>query len=316
MNRHDIPTAKYKTFNNFEEAKIYVEKHSLPVVVKASGLALGKGVTVAQTYEEVIETLHKIFIDKIFGNAGNEVVIEEFLSGIEISIHAFSDGEHYQIFPASQDHKRIYDGDAGPNTGGMGTIAPLPFVDDVFIKRIEREIVAPTIRGMAEEGRPFIGILYPGIMLTSEGPKVFEFNARFGDPEAQSYMRLLKSDLLNLIDASIDGTLDKIKIEWENYSACNIAIASAGYPGKYEKGKEIVGIEEAQKNPDIIVFHAGTKMAAEKLVTNGGRVLGVSAIGKNLEEALATAYKAVSKIKFKGMQYRKDIGKKAIDKNY
>ncbi|OGI85777.1 phosphoribosylamine--glycine ligase [Candidatus Nomurabacteria bacterium RIFCSPLOWO2_01_FULL_39_17] len=312
MGRHNIPTAKYKTFNNFEEAKIYVEKHSLPVVVKASGLALGKGVTVAQTHEKAMVTLKKIFIDKIFGAAGNEVVIEEFLSGTEISIHALSDGKNWKIFPPSQDHKRIYNGDMGPNTGGMGTIAPLPFVDSTLIKKIEKEIIAPTIQDMAKEGRPFVGCLYPGIMLTIEGSKVFEFNSRFGDPETQTYMRLLETDILDMFDACIDGTLDKIKIEWKNLSACTIVLASEGYPGNYEKGKVISGIEDAEKNTDVVIFHAGTKTENGKLITNGGRVLGVSAIGKNLEEALATAYNAVSKIKFDGMQYRKDIGKKAL----
>ncbi|MEI7709181.1 MAG: phosphoribosylamine--glycine ligase [bacterium] len=313
MKRHHVPTAKYEVFRDFESAKTYVEKGGLPVVVKASGLALGKGVTVAQTKEEAVEVLQKIFIDKIFGSAGNEVVIEEFLEGVEISAHAISDGKSWKMFPCSQDHKRIFDGDAGPNTGGMGVIAPLPFVGEAMMQRIEKEIVAPTIAGMAQEGRPFVGILYPGIMLTAEGPKVFEFNSRFGDPETQTYMRLLDSDILDMFDASIDGNISELDIKWKNISACNIAIASGGYPGVYEKGKEISGIESAEKFKDIIIFHAGTKIENEKLVTNGGRVLNVSATGGFLKEAIDTAYMAAEKIKFEGMQYRKDIGKKALD---
>lgn len=313
MKRHKIPTAKYEVFTDFEKAKIYIEKGTLPIVVKASGLALGKGVTVAQTKEEAIKALEQILVNKIFGNAGNEVVIEEYLSGIEISIHAISDGESWKIFPASQDHKRIYDGNVGPNTGGMGVIAPLPFIDNALMERIEKEIVAPTILGMAKEGRPFVGILYPGIMLTKKGPKVFEFNARFGDPETQTYMRLLETDILDIVDASIDGKISDLEIKWKkDIYACNIALASSGYPGKYEKGKVISGIHEAEIQPDIIIFHAGTKIARQDLATNGGRVLGVSATGNTLEEALKKAYEAIKKISFEGMQYRKDIGQSTI----
>jgi phosphoribosylamine--glycine ligase len=310
MKRHNIPTAKYEVFNDFEKGKKYIEKGRVPVVVKASGLALGKGVTVAQTKEEAISVLEKILIDKIFSDAGNEVVIEEFLEGVEISIHAVSDGTSWKLFPASQDHKRIFDGDAGPNTGGMGTIAPLPFVDEKMMAKIEKEIIAPTISGMAQEGRPFVGILYPGIMLTSEGPKVFEFNSRFGDPETESYMRILETDLLDIVDACVDGNLKDQKIVWNNLSACTVMLASAGYPGAYEKEKTIFGIGEAENMKNVVVFHAGTKLNdKQKIITNGGRVLGVSAIGNDLKTALSTAYEAISKIKFEGMQYRKDIGK-------
>ncbi|OGI95076.1 phosphoribosylamine--glycine ligase [Candidatus Nomurabacteria bacterium RIFCSPLOWO2_01_FULL_42_17] len=334
MKKHGIPTAKYEIFTDFEKAKKYVETGAVPVVVKASGLALGKGVTVAQTKGEATEALHKIFVEKIFDNAGNEVVIEEYLSGIEISIHAISDGESWKIFPASQDHKRIFDGNVGPNTGGMGTIAPLPFVDQKMMTQIEEEIIKPAILGMKEEGRPFVGILYPGIMLTKEGPKVFEFNARFGDPETQTYMRLLDTDILDIVDASLDGKISSLEIKWKNLFACNIALASGGYPGIYEKGKIISGIgsplEEyplggggmdlstpsrkratPQEGNDIVIFHAGTKIENGNLVTNGGRVLGVSAVGNTLQEALEKAYKAIEKISFEGMQYRKDIGKSA-----
>jgi phosphoribosylamine--glycine ligase len=314
MKRHKIPTARYEIFRDFKKAKIYVEKGLTPVVIKASGLALGKGVTVAQTKEEAIKALENILVKKIFGNAGNEVVIEEYLSGIEISIHAISDGKNYKIFPSSQDHKRIFDGNVGPNTGGMGVIAPLPFMNQTMMKEIEREIIMPTINGMTEEGRPFVGCLYPGIMLTADGPKVFEFNSRFGDPETQAYMRLLETDFIDIINASLEGKLNEFEIRWkQNTFACNIALASDGYPGIYEKGKIISGIEETKIQPDIIVFHAGTKIEGNKLVTNGGRVLGVSAIGSTLEEALKKAYKAIEKISFEGIQYRKDIGKNALE---
>ncbi len=315
MKRHGVPTAKYEVFNDFEKAKKYVEKGAVPVVIKASGLALGKGVTVAQTKEEALRSLEDVLVKKVFGNAGNEVVIEEYLSGIEISAHAISDGKSFKMFPCSQDHKRIFDGNVGPNTGGMGVIAPLPFIDSAMMKRIEKEIIKPTIEGMAREGRPFVGILYPGIMLTPEGPKVFEFNARFGDPETQTYMRLLDTDLLDIVDASIDGKITDLKIKWKELYACNIAIASGGYPGSYEKGKVISGIMEAGMQPDVIIFHAGTKIVRQDLTTNGGRVLGVSATGSSMKEALDKAYKAIEKISFEGMQYRKDIGKSALGKN-
>ncbi len=314
MKRHSIPTAKYEVFTDFKKAKMYVEKGSLPIVIKASGLALGKGVTVAQTKEEALKTLEDVLINKIFGNAGNEVVIEEYLDGIEISAHAISDGQSWKMFPPSQDHKRIFDGNVGPNTGGMGVIAPPPFVGSAMMKKIEKEIVKPTIEGMAKEGRPFVGILYPGIMLTKEGPKVFEFNARFGDPETQTYMRLLDTDLLDIVDASIDGKISDLKIKWkENTFACNIALASGGYPGTYEKGNIISGIVEAGMQTDVVIFHAGTKVVRQDLTTNGGRVLGVSAIGGSMKEALEKAYRAIEKIKFEGMQYRKDIGQSALE---
>ena len=314
MKRHKIPTAKYEVFTDFKKAKFFIEKGKLPIVIKASGLALGKGVTVAQTKEEAFKVLEDILVNKIFGSAGNEVVIEEYLSGIEISIHAISDGKNYKMFPSSQDHKRIFDGNVGPNTGGMGVIAPLPFVDKAMMTRIEKEIVAPTIAKMAEEGRPFVGILYPGIMLTAEGPKVFEFNSRFGDPETQTYMRLLETDFIDIVEARLEEKLKDLEIKWKKDTfACNIALASGGYPGSYEKEKVISGVEEAKMQPDIVVFHAGTKIVRQDLTTNGGRVLGVSAIGNTLEEALKKVYKAIEKISFDGMQYRKDIGKSALE---
>jgi len=325
MQSHNLPTAKFQAFTEFEKALEYLKNHPLPVVVKASGLALGKGVVIAQTFEEAEKALDDMMVKKVFGEGGNEVVIEEFLTGPEISIHAFSDGTHYSIFPSGQDHKRIEEGNTGLNTGGMGTIAPLPFADDALMQKIEKEIVAPTLSAMSTDGMPFAGVLYPGLMLTKEAksgeagspdtflkafrvPKILEFNARFGDPETETYMRLLETDILDIADACIDSTLDTVEIKWKPISACTIILASGGYPEKYEKGKIISGIEEAEKNPDVVVFHAGTAMKDGMLVTNGGRVLGVSATGATLKEALATAYDAISKIHFEGMYYRKDIG--------
>ena len=320
MKKYGLPTAKFETFIDRGEAKKYLRDHSLPVVVKVSGLALGKGVFICQTLEEAESRVDDIMLKNFFGEAGKEIVIEEFLSGPEISIHIFSDGKNYSLFPSSQDNKRIGEGDTGPNTGGMGTIAPLPsqkdgkaFVDAVLLKDIEEQIIKPTLKGMQAEGIPFVGILYPGLMLTNTGLKILEFNARFGDPETQSYMRLLDTDLLDILDACIDGTLVDLKINWKQNSACTIVLASGGYPLNYEKGKIISGIERAEQNPAVVVFQAGTTLSEKwGLVTNGGRVLGVSAVGKNLSTALETAYEAVKKISFEGMQYRRDIGKKTL----
>ncbi len=339
MRRHNLPTAKFEIFNDFEKAKEYLTKQTLPIVIKASGLAGGKGAVICETKEKAIETLEEIMIKKVFGESGNKVVIEEFLTGPEISIHAFSDGKSYKMFPPSQDHKKIGEGDTGPNTGGMGTIAPLPFVTKELMQKIEKEIVAPTLEGMKKDGKPFMGVLYPGLMLTKEGPKILEYNARFGDPETQTYMRLLETDLLEIIENSIDQKLDQTEIKWSNKSVCNIVLASGGYPGNYKKGKMITGVPPLLKPPasllsggtnlpplirgsreglegggggDVIIFHAGTKVVRQDLTTNGGRVLGVSATGNSLKEALEKAYKAIKKISFEGMQYRKDIGKNAL----
>ncbi len=313
MKRHSLPTAKFQTFTNYDKAKEYLKDQPLPVVIKASGLALGKGVVICKNIGEALHTLEDMMIKKIFGEAGTEVVIEEFMQGPEISTHAFSDGKTYKIFPTAQDHKKIGEGDTGPNTGGMGTIAPVPFVGDKFLSLVEKEIIAKAISASSSDGRPFRGVLYPGLMLTKDGPKILEFNARFGDPETQTYMRLLETDLLDIIEASLDRKLHEINIDWYDGAACTIVLASAGYPGEYEKGKLISGINNAEQDGDVVVFHAGTKIIDGDLVTNGGRVLGVSARGKDLYEALTKAYMAVGKISFEGMQYRKDIGKSALD---
>ncbi len=311
MRRHNLPTAKFEIFSDLEKAKNYVKKQKVPIVIKASGLALGKGVIICQTLNEAYEALDNMMVKKIFSESGAEVVIEEFLTGPEISIHALSDGKNYKMFPPSQDHKKIGEGNTGLNTGGMGTIAPLHFVNKDMVNKIEKEIVAPTLKAMGNNGTSFVGVLYPGLILTKDGPKILEYNARLGDPETQTYMRLLDTDILDIFDACINGTLKNLEIKWKNLSACTIVLASGGYPGNYEKGNPIL-IEEGGGGGDIVIFHAGTKIEKYKLVTNGGRVLGVSAIGNTLKEALRKTYKAIEKISFEGMQYRKDIGEKTL----
>lgn len=312
MQEHGIPTAEFRIFTNYEDALAYVREKGAPIVVKASGLALGKGVYVCKDLAEAERGLKEIMLDKLFKEAGNEVVIEESLDGPEISIHALSDGTDYIIFPPSQDHKPVGDGDTGPNTGGMGTIAPLPWVTPEMMREIEEKVVAPTLAAMQKRGTSFRGLLYPGLKMTSKGPKVLEYNARFGDPETQVYVRLLKTDILDLFDACIDGTLAKQTVEWESGYAANIVLASGGYPSEYKKGLPITGIEEAKKIPGVVVFHAGTKIDGGQLVTNGGRVLSITAVGPTLREALETAYKAADLIQFEGKQLRRDIGAKSL----
>ena len=250
--------------------------------------------------------------DKVFGQAGEEVVIEEYLEGREISIHAFCDGETAILFPSSQDHKRIFEDDKGSNTGGMGVVAPIPWVTDDLLKEIKNKIVDPCMAGLKRKGTPFVGILYPGIMVTKEGPKVVEFNARFGDPEAEVYMRILETDLLEIILACIGKKLKQIKVEWTRESVCCVVLASGGYPGNYEKWKIISGLDVVTDS-DVVVFHFSTKMGGGQFITNGGRVLGVTAVGNNLSAALRKAYKAIEYISFDSMQFRKDIGKKSLN---
>lgn len=301
-----IPTAEFEVFSDYHKALSYVREKGAPIVVKASGLALGKGVVVAATLQEAEHALKEMMVDKAFGDAGSEVVVEEFLIGPEISVHAMCRGGRYVMFPPAQDHKRALDGDEGKNTGGMGTISPLPWVSEEVMQEIARTVVEPTLRLMSARGTPFNGLLFPGLIMTAKGPRVLEFNARFGDPETQSYMRLLSSDLLDLIDGSED-------VEWRNGYAANIVLASGGYPGDYTKGLPITGIEEAGEVEGVVIFHAGTKINDDgELVTNGGRVIGVSAIGKTLEETLARAYEAADRIKFKNKHMRLDIGAKSL----
>lgn len=308
MQEAGIPTAKSQTFMDYDSARAYVDTQQLPLVVKASGLALGKGVTIAQTKEEAEQALRDCFVDAKFGTAGSQVVIEEYMEGFEFSVHAICAGTDALLFPSSQDHKRIFDGDQGPNTGGMGVVAPLPNISPAVMEEIRVKVVLPTLRTLKKRGRPFNGLLYPGIMLTKEGPKVIEFNARFGDPEAQVYLRLMESDIVPVLKASAEGDLSGASIRWKKESAVCVVLASGGYPGSYEKGKEITGVEDSG---EVVVFHAGTKREGEKLLTNGGRVLNVTATGSDLKEALAHAYQATEKISFEGVQYRKDIGAKA-----
>lgn len=314
MTAAGIPTAEYKTFTSADSALSYVRSHGAPVVVKASGLALGKGVYVCHTQEEAQRAIEILMVERVHKEAGDEVVIEEFLQGQEFSVHALSDGVDHVLFPSSQDHKRAQDGDKGENTGGMGAIAPLPWAGDEVMSRIESEVVSKAFDEFKRRGMDYKGILYPGIMMTPSGPKVLEFNARFGDPECQVYMRLLKSDLLDLLEASAKSELASVKdsIEWMRGYAVNIVLASGGYPGEYKKGFPITGIDEAQQIEGVVVFHAGTAYQGESLITTGGRVLGVSAVGETLQQALDRAYEAAGKIHFEGMFYRRDIGAKAL----
>jgi phosphoribosylamine--glycine ligase len=310
MKKYGIPTAKYKVFENPAEALKYIRnQNSFPTVIKADGLALGKGVVIAQNMKEAQSAVHSIMVDKIFGASGERIVIEEFLQGQEVSVLAFTDSIIVKSMVSSKDHKRVYDNDEGPNTGGMGTISPNPFYTDELAEQCMQEIFLPTINAMNSEGRPFKGCLYFGLILTKNGPKVIEYNARFGDPETQVVLPRLKTDLLEIFEAVADERLNNIEIEWDDGAAACVVLASGGYPGKYATGKIISGLAEVDGKNDITIYHAGTKVENGKIVTNGGRVLGVTAIAETLEQALSKAYKAVDTISFGGMHYRKDIGK-------
>lgn len=313
MKEMQIPTAQYKTFSEYDNALEYAKKHKLPIVIKASGLALGKGVLICRTFNEVEDTLKNIMVDKVFGESGNEIVIEEFLGNDqEISIHCITDGKNILIFPTAQDHKPIYDGDKGPNTGGMGTYAPIPWAGKDYLDWATKNVIKPTLKGLEKKDSKYLGCLYPGLKLTKEGPKVLEFNARFGDPETQAYMRLLKTDLIDVFEACLDGNLSKIKAKWKPGFAVCVIIASKNYPVNRTKETLINGLLEAEKIPDVVIFHSGTKTKDGKVYASGGRILGVTATGETLKAAIDIAYQAVEKIKFDGMQYRKDIGAKAL----
>ncbi|MBR3504455.1 MAG: phosphoribosylamine--glycine ligase [Clostridia bacterium] len=314
MKRYGIPTAAYETFDDMEKALSYIQAAPLPIVVKADGLALGKGVLICQTREEAAEAVRSMMEGRVFGDSGARVVIEEFLEGPEVSVLSFTDGETIAPMVSSMDHKRALDGDRGLNTGGMGTIAPNPFYTPDVAKRCMDEIFLPTVRAMKAEGRPFRGCLYFGLMITKDGPKVIEYNCRFGDPETQVVLPLLKSDLLTIMRAVSQGRLGEVKVEFRGDSACCLIIASGGYPAHYEKGKEIV-VTDAARLEKVEVFHAGTALKDGKLVTAGGRVLGLTATAPTLAEAVTKAYDAAKGVTFEGAYYRSDIGEKAMKKN-
>ena len=311
MKKYQIPTADYEIFEKAEDAAAYIrEKNQFPAVIKADGLALGKGVVIAQNMEEAEQALHSIMEDKIFGASGNRVVIEEFLTGQEVSVLCFTDGKTMKPMVSAQDHKRAFDHDQGPNTGGMGTFSPSRVYTDELAEQCMETIFLPTMRAMNQEGRTFRGVLYFGLILTSDGPKVIEYNCRFGDPETQVVLPRLKTDLLEILEAILDGRLEEMEIEWDQGAAVCVVLASGGYPASYETGKPIRGLEKFQDREDLIVFHAGTKQTAEGLVTSGGRVLGVTALADDLEQAIRKAYDAVPWITFENLHYRRDIGVK------
>jgi phosphoribosylamine--glycine ligase len=314
MKRLGIPTADFKVFDDFNEARDYAARMPLPLVIKADGLAQGKGVTVAATRTEAAAALKSSMVDRVFGPAGNRVVIEECLAGEEASVIVISDGKNVVPLAVSQDHKRIFDGDKGPNTGGMGAYSPTPVITAELEREIIDGIVAPLIRGLSEGGVSYKGVLYAGIMMTETGPKVLEFNVRLGDPETQAVLPRLESDLVELMEGAIDGGLKGAKPVWSEKSSVCVVAASGGYPERYEAGKEISGLEEAEGMEDVIVFHAGTRLTARKNVyaTSGGRVLGVTGTAAGIDKAIGAAYRAISRIKFEGMHYRRDIGRKAL----
>jgi phosphoribosylamine--glycine ligase len=312
MKRHNIPTAAYETFTDLQKAKNYLKEHPAPIVVKASGLAAGKGAVVCLNDDEALNAVEEMLGEKaVFGQSGKTVVIEEFMEGEEASIFAVCDGKNYVLLSPAQDHKRIFDGDKGPNTGGMGAYSPAPLVSEAIIERIKKEIVEPTLSGMAKEGNPYTGVLFVGIMATKNGPKVVEYNCRLGDPETQAVLAVYKGDLLDLFHKAATGKLNEAKeTEPDGYAAV-VVMASQGYPGKYKGPTPTSGISEAEKT-GAIVLHAGTKFQNAELLTAGGRVFGVVGKGETLKAALDTAYSGVKEIKFEGAQYRKDIGKKGL----
>lgn len=310
MKNYGIPTAKYEVFDNSELAIEFLKHQQFPIVIKADGLALGKGVIIAQNFHEAEQAVNAMMRDKIFGNSGNRIVIEEFLTGREVTVLAFTDGKTIVPMVSSQDHKRALDNDEGLNTGGMGAFSPSRIYTPELAERCRKEIFEPTIKALGKEGRKFKGVLYFGLMITKDGPKVLEYNARFGDPETQVVLPRLKTDIIEVFNAVIDERLDDVDVEWEDNAAACVIMASGGYPGKYQSGYEIYGLEDAERDPDVWVFHAGTRCENGKYYTTGGRVLGVTAVDSTLDEAIKRAYKAVEKISFKDMHFRKDIGKK------
>ncbi len=308
MRRHGIPTADYREFTDSAEARAYCATASYPLVVKADGLALGKGVVIAQDIAEACEAIHQSMEAAVFGDAGRRVVIEEFLVGTECSIHALIDGSSHLLFPDARDHKQAFDGNVGPNTGGMGTVSPSGRLDDALLERVRTEVLDRFVAGAKADGLDFRGMLFPGLMLTADGPKVLEFNCRWGDPETQVLVRRLESDVVDLLEATIDGTLASCAPTWSGETAVCVILASGGYPGSYQKGLPITGIDRAEARDGVVVFHAGTTGSPDGLVTNGGRVLGVTALGADVAAARAAAYAAADEIHFANAQRRNDIG--------
>jgi phosphoribosylamine--glycine ligase len=310
MKKYKIPTGEAEIFESYEEAVNFVKKRKPPLVVKADGLAAGKGVTVCFSHDEAVKALENCFLKKKFGKAGERVMVEEYLKGEEVSFFIFTDGNEALPMLTAQDYKRVFDEDKGPNTGGMGSYSPAPFVHFDLEKRIMETIMLPVIDALKREGKEYRGVLYGGLIMTGEGPKVLEFNCRFGDPETQAILPLLQSDLLEIMMAVVEGNLREYKLNWRDDKCVDIVLASGGYPEKYEVGFEIKGVREALKIKNVFLFHAGTEKRREKFYTSGGRVLNVSAIGKSYKEARERAYSAIGKINFKNMHYRKDIGER------
>jgi len=307
MRKYGIPTAEFEVFDDLAEAESYIRKKGAPIVVKADGLALGKGVVVAETVEQAVEALREMMVERKFGESGSRVVIEEYMTGPEVTVLAFTDGKTIRPMPSSQDHKRVFDGNRGPNTGGMGAFTPSPYYTPEIAEECMRTIFRPTVEAMNSEGRPFKGVLYFGLMLTPKGPRVVEYNARFGDPETQPLLTLLESDLMEIFQAVREERLEEVDIRFKNEAACCVVLASGGYPGSYEKGFEITGLDKVPE--DIVVYHAGTVLDGGVYRTNGGRVLGVTATGPTLAKAAKRAYDGVDCISFRNMHYRKDIAR-------
>ena len=319
MERFGLPTADFKAFDDANEAKAFIKEKSLPLVIKADGLCAGKGVIIAHTEKEALSAIDSLMSDKEFGPAGERILIEDCLAGEEASIILVSDGKDFILFPSSQDHKRALENDQGPNTGGMGAYSPAPVIDKILEAKITTRVIQPIIEGLYKEGTPYKGILYIGLMIVDNEPYVLEFNVRFGDPETQAILPRLKTDLLDIIEASLNGTIGEISVEIDKRVCVSVVCASEGYPGSYKKNLPIEGLDNALKVNDVILFHAGTKLAqnvtgAKGYETNGGRVLAVTAIANNIKQAIDRAYEAVSLIHFNGMQYRKDIGFKALER--
>jgi phosphoribosylamine--glycine ligase len=312
LEKYEIPTARAGTFSDVKAAQEFARSLGGRCAVKTDGLALGKGVLLCASVAEASQAIDRIMVNKAFGPAGDRVVIQEFLEGIEISLHALCDGRTAKLFPTAQDHKRALDGDQGLNTGGMGAYSPTPFLSETESAEIARKILGPWLRGCALEGIDFRGLLYPGVMLTKDGPKVLEFNARFGDPEAQVYLTRLGNDLVELLDASVNGTLNRIELKWTSMVSVCVVIASGGYPGSYTRGIPICGLDTAAQLPNTKIFHAGTARSGDRIITSGGRVLGVTAWSESLAKARASAYEAVEKIQFTGAHFRRDIAARAL----